>query len=76
MEMRANRRLGDRELADAKRNRVGGEASLACEGLLLTASEKALFDRFESERLPHDEVRRRILAFIREQQRARVAAAE
>lgn len=31
--------------------------------MYLTAEEKARFDRFERERLPHDECRRQILAW-------------
>jgi hypothetical protein len=57
--------LTDRELADAKRRRAAGEASLACEGLYLSDEEKALFDRFEAERLPHDECIRQIVAYSR-----------
>jgi hypothetical protein len=62
-------RLTDAELAAAKRNRAAMEASLACEGIHLTAEEKALFDQFEHERLPHDECRRRLIAYSRERRR-------
>lgn len=74
--MHGPRRLTSLELAAAKRNRTEGEASLACEGMVLTPEEKAMFDRFEAERLPHDECRRQILAGIRAEQRARANAAE
>jgi hypothetical protein len=63
--MHAPRRLSDTELVNAKKRRRAGEVSLACEGLYLTAEEKALFDRFERERLPHDECRRQIAEYIR-----------
>lgn len=66
-------RLTDAELAAAQRNRAAMEASLACEGIHLTDDEKALFDQFERERLPHDECRRRLIAYSRE--RRRLAAA-
>ncbi|CAB3802564.1 hypothetical protein LMG28614_05643 [Paraburkholderia ultramafica] len=57
--------LTDEELAATKRRREAGEASLACEGIYLSAEEKALFDRFEAERLPPDECRRQIIAYVR-----------
>jgi hypothetical protein len=57
--------LTDQELADAKRRRAAGEASLACEGIYLSDEEKALFERFEAERLPHDERRRQLIAYSR-----------
>jgi len=44
--------------------------------MVMTAEEKALFDRFEAERLPHDECRRQILARIEAKKQARAAAAE
>jgi hypothetical protein len=74
--MHGTHRLGDAELAAAKRNRAAGEASLACEGMYLTAEEEALFDRFERERLPHDECRRQIIEFCRRQRLAHAHAAE
>lgn len=61
--MPAQARLTDSELASAKKRRRAGEISLACEGMYLTAGEKALFHRFEGERLPHDECRRQILEY-------------
>ena len=39
------RRLTDSELAEIKRRRPGVRASLACEGMVLTAEEEALFTR-------------------------------
>jgi hypothetical protein len=64
-----DRRLKDDELAAAKRRRRYARASLACEGLHPTPAQEALFDRFERERLSHDQ-RRRVLA---ERARARAA---
>jgi hypothetical protein len=71
--MRRSDRLTDTELAAAKRNRAAAEASLACEGIHLTAEEKALFDRFEHERLSHAERRRQLVAYSREQRRLAAA---
>jgi hypothetical protein len=69
-------RLTEFELAAAKRNRAAGEASLACEGMYLTSEETALFDQFERDALPHDECRRRLIAFSRAQRQAKAHAAE
>jgi hypothetical protein len=66
-------RLTDAELVVAKRNRAAAEASLACEGIHLTAEEKALFDRFERERLSHAERRRQLIAYSRERRRLKAA---
>jgi hypothetical protein len=68
-------RLTDAELTAAKRNFAQAKASLACEGIYLTAEEEALFRRFEIDRLPHEERRRQIVEFCRAKQRARAAAA-
>jgi hypothetical protein len=59
------KRLTDRELAEAKQNFIKARASLACEGMILTESEEELFRGFDSARLPHEESRRRALAFCR-----------
>lgn len=67
--------LTNAELAAATHNFAQAKASLACEGIYLTAEEEALFRRFEDERLPHEERRRRIIDFCRAKQRARAAAA-
>ena len=53
------------ELADAKHNFAEAKASLACEGVYLTAAEEALFARFEAERLPHVELRRQLVEYSR-----------
>jgi hypothetical protein len=61
-------RLSNAESDAAKRRRVAAEASLACERMYLTPAEKALFDRFERERLSHEECRRQIIEFCRHHQ--------
>ncbi len=53
-------KLTDAELALARRNLLQAKASLACEGLHLTAAEDAMFRDFEEQHLSHDERRRRI----------------
>lgn len=63
--MRAKRLLTDGELAAAKFNLAEARASLACEGIYLTADEEALFARFEAERLPHEECRQQIVDYCR-----------
>ena len=68
--------LTDQELAQAKENFAAAKASLACEGIYLTAEELDLFARFEAERLPHDERRRQLLAYSRAQRGAKAQAAE
>ena len=45
------RRLTDEELAEIRRRRPGVRASLACEGMYLTAEEEALFEQMDKERL-------------------------
>lgn len=57
--------LTDEELAAAIRNRRQAEASFAIEGIHLSDEEKALFDRFERERLPHDECLRQAIEYCR-----------
>jgi hypothetical protein len=44
--------------------------------MVLTDDEEALFRRFEVERLPHEESRRRIVEFCRRQRERKVHAAE
>jgi hypothetical protein len=58
--MPERRRLIDAELAEIRRRRPGVRASLACEGMILTAEEEALFDQMERERLTPDERAARI----------------
>jgi hypothetical protein len=70
------RRLTDEELAEIRRRRPGVRASLACEGMYLTAEEEALFEQMDKERLTPDESAARLTAFSREKRRlkARVSA--
>ena len=63
--MQERRRLTDTELAEIRRRRPGVRASLACEGMYLTAEEEALFDQMERERLTPDERAARITRFNR-----------
>ena len=49
--MHGTRRLTDVEVAEIRRRRAGVRASLACEGMRLTAEEEALFDQKDAERL-------------------------
>jgi hypothetical protein len=62
-------RLTDAELAEIRRRRPGVRASLACEGMYLTAEEEALFDQMEQERLTPDERAQRILEISRAERR-------
>jgi hypothetical protein len=68
------RRLTDAELAEIRRRRPGVRASLACEGMYLTAEEEALFRQMDSERLTPDERAKRITQFSRAKRRAKVPA--
>jgi len=74
--MQNHRQLTDQELAAAKHNFAEAKASLACEGIYLTAEEEALFKTFEAERLPHDERRRQLIAYSRAQRAKKAHAAE
>jgi hypothetical protein len=56
-------RLTDAELAEIRRRRPGVRASLACEGLYLTAEEEALFEQMDRERLTADQRAERIVEF-------------
>jgi hypothetical protein len=67
--MRGQRRLTEAELAEIRRRRPGVRASLACEGMYLTAEEEALFDQMEQERLTPDERAARITQFSRGKRR-------
>jgi hypothetical protein len=72
--MHGRHRLTDAELAEIRRRRLGVRASLACEGIYLTAEEEALFDKMEQERLTPDERAARITQFNRAQRRRRTLA--
>ena len=74
--MRGRSKLSDAELAEIRRRRPGVRASLACEGIYLTAEEEALFEEFDNERLTPDQRTERIVAFIRAQRLAKAPAAE
>ena len=63
------RRLTDSELAEIRRRRPGVRASLACEGMYLTAEEEALFEQMDRERLTPDEAAQRIIQFNRAKRR-------
>jgi hypothetical protein len=69
-------RLTDAEVAAIRRRRPAVRASLACEGMRLTAEEEALFEQFDRERLTPDQRRDRLLAFTRARRRTRAHAAE
>ena len=72
--MRGRHRLTDAELAEIRRRRPGMRASLACEGMYLTADEEALFDQMEQERLTPDERAARITQVSRAQRRQKTPA--
>ena len=67
-------RLTDAELAEIRRRRPGMRASLACEGMYLTAEDEALFERMDRERLTPDERARRILEISRAERRQKSPA--
>jgi hypothetical protein len=62
-------RLTDAELAEIRRRRPGVRASLACEGLYLSAEEEALFEQMDKERLTGDQRAERILQYSRARRR-------
>jgi hypothetical protein len=72
--MHGRRRLTDKELAEIRRRRAGVRASLACEGLNLTADEEALFEQMDRERLSADERAVRIAEFARAKRRKKAPA--
>lgn len=72
--MQERRRITDAELTEIRRRRPGVRASLACEGMYLTAEEEALFDQMERERLTPDERAARITQFNRAKRRRKAAA--
>lgn len=72
--MNEKRRLTDAEIAEIRRRRPGVRASLACEGMVLTAEEEALLDEMERERLTPDERAARITAFSRAARRQKAPA--
>jgi hypothetical protein len=62
-------RLTDAELAEIRRRRPGARASLACEGLYLSAEEEALFEQMDRERLTADQRAERIVEYSRARRR-------
>jgi hypothetical protein len=62
-------RLTNAELAEIRRRRPDVRASLACEGLYLTAEEEALFEQMDRERLTADQRAARIVQFSRAKRR-------
>jgi hypothetical protein len=72
--MQGRRRLTDSELAEIRRRRPGVRASLACEGLYLTAEEEALFEQMDRERLTADERAVRIAQLVRAKRRKKASA--
>jgi hypothetical protein len=72
--MRGRHRLADTELAEIRRRRPGVRASLACEGMYLTAEEEALFEQMDREGLTAAERAARIIEFGRAKRRKKAAA--
>ena len=68
--MHGRRRLTDAEIAEIRR-RPGVRASLACEGMYLTAEEEALFEQMDRERLTPDERALRIIEMSRAGRRSK-----
>jgi hypothetical protein len=66
-------RLTKAELAEIRRRRPGVRASLACEGLYLTADEEALFEEMDQNGLTADERAARIVEFSRAKRRKKAA---
>jgi hypothetical protein len=58
--------ITNQELAEIRRRRPGVRASLACEGMVLSAEEEALFEQMDAERLTPAKRRERVLAFAHE----------
>jgi hypothetical protein len=76
MQMPKKNRLTDGELAEIRRRRPGVRASLACEGLFLTAEEEALFREMDRERLTADQRAARIVEFSRASRRTKNLASK
>jgi hypothetical protein len=72
--MHGRRSLTDVEIAEIRRRRPGVRASLACEGMRLTAEEEELFDQMERERLTPDERAAHITALSRAVRRQKALA--
>ncbi len=72
--MSGRQRMTDAKIAEIRRRRPGVRASLACEGMHLTAEEEALFDQMDKERLTADECAQRIVQFSRAKRRQKALA--
>ena len=59
-------KLTDEQVAAFRRNRPAVRASLACEGIYLTADEEALFEEMDRDRLSLEDCDARILRYCRE----------
>ena len=68
-------KLTDEELAEIRRRRPGVRASLAVEGMYLTAQEEALFEQMDTERLGGDDSAARVIEFCREKRRLKALSA-
>ena len=73
--MHGTRRLSDQELAEIQRRRPAARASLACEGMYLSADEEKLIEQMDEDRLTPDDRAKRITLFHRLRRAARVANA-
>jgi hypothetical protein len=69
--MTESNRLNDDEVARLRRRRAGVRASLACEGMYLSAEEEALFEQFDREHLPTAERVKRLTAYSRARRAAK-----
>ena len=72
--MHETRSLTNAGLAEIRRRRPGVRASLACEGMYLSADEESLFEQMDAERLTPDERARRIVQFDRARRRQKALA--
>ncbi|MGA3403444.1 MAG: hypothetical protein ABSC95_29875 [Acetobacteraceae bacterium] len=71
------RRLSPKEIAEVRCRRPAVRASLACEGLRLTAGEEALFEQFDQQHLTMQGREARLIAWSRARRAAaRAHAAE
>ncbi len=70
--MHRRQSASDSELAEIRRRRKGVRVSLACEGMILTAEEEALFEQMDRERLTPDQRAERIRQFSRANRRGKV----
>lgn len=57
-------KISDRELRDIRQRRKEARANMAIEGIHLTPEEEALFDYMDRQRMPPEERRQLIDAYI------------